>query len=186
MNGSLPNLANPEVYAGANVTRTDWLDEIFRTAMTQHYGISLSGGTEKISSILSVTYDKKEGTIMNTWSESLGAKLYTDLRPTKWLKVSEHISFEYLDGQGKVNRSHTGPILGAMWFPSSASVYDRDADGNVIYDDNGKPKYGGIASTADMAAGVVRSQCRESGRPARDDAQPLSGDAVLLDDLGSR
>ena len=56
--------------------------------MTQHYGISLSGGTEKISSILSVTYDKKEGTIMNTWSESLGAKLHTDLRPTKWLKVS--------------------------------------------------------------------------------------------------
>ena len=61
VNGSLPNLANPEVYAGADVTRTDWLDEIFRTGMTQHYGISLSGGTEKISSILSVTYDKKEG-----------------------------------------------------------------------------------------------------------------------------
>ena len=155
VNGSLPNLANPEVYAGADVTRTDWLDEIFRTGMTQHYGISLSGGTEKISSILSVTYDKKEGTIMNTWSESLGAKLHTDLRPTKWLKVSEHVSFEYLDGQGKVNRSHTGPILGAMWFPSSASVYDRDAEGNIIYDDKGKSKYGGIASSADMAAGVT-------------------------------
>ena len=155
VNGSLPNLANPEVYAGADVTRTDWLDEIFRTGMTQHYGISLSGGTEKISSILSVTYDKKEGAIMNTWSESLGAKLHTDLRPTKWLKVSEHVSFEYLDGQGKVNRSHTGPILGAMWFPSSASVYDRDAEGNIIYDDKGKPKYGGIASSADMAAGVT-------------------------------
>lgn len=155
VNGSLPNLANPEVYAGADVTRTDWLDEIFRTGLTQHYGISLSGGTEKISSILSVTYDKKEGTIMNTWSESLGAKLHTDLRPTKWLKVSEHVSFEYLDGQGKVNRSHTGPILGAMWFPSSASVYDRDAEGNIIYDDKGKPKYGGIASSADMAAGVT-------------------------------
>lgn len=155
VNGSLPNLANPEVYAGANVTRTNWLDEIFRTAMTQHYGISLSGGTEKISSILSVTYDKKEGTIMNTWSESLGAKLHTDLRPTKWLKISEKVSFEYLDGQGEVNRSHTGPILGAMWFPSSASVYDRDAEGNIIYDDKGKPKYGGIASSADMAAGVT-------------------------------
>ena len=155
VNGSLPNLANPEVYAGADVTRTDWLDEIFRTGMTQHYGISLSGGPEKISSILSVTYDTKEGPIMNTWSESLGAKLHTDLRPTKWLKVSEHVSFEYLDGQGKVNRSHTGPILGAMWFPSSASVYDRDAEGNIIYDDKGKPKYGGIASSADMAAGVT-------------------------------
>ena len=42
-----------------------------------------------------------------------------------------------------------------MWFPSSASVYDRDAEGNIIYDDKGKPKYGGIASSADMAAGVT-------------------------------
>ena len=72
-NGSLPNLANPEVYAGANVTRTDWLDEIFQTGFTQHYGVSVSGGTEKLQSILSVTYDDKEGTLLNTWSQSLGA-----------------------------------------------------------------------------------------------------------------
>lgn len=154
-NGSLPNLANPAVYAGANITRTNWLDEIFRAGLTQHYGISLSGGTERLSSVLSVTYDKKEGTIINTWSESLGAKLSTDFKPVKWLKVSERASFEYTDGQGNVNRSHTGPILGALWFPASASVYDRDADGKIIYGDNGKPKWGGIASTADMAAGVV-------------------------------
>ena len=121
-NGSLPNLANPAVYAGANITRTNWLDEIFRAGLTQHYGISLSGGTERLSSVLSVTYDKKEGTIINTWSESLGAKLSTDFKPVKWLKVSERVSFEYLDGQGNVNRSHTGPILGALWFPASALV----------------------------------------------------------------
>lgn len=34
-------------------------------------------------------------------------------------------------------------------------MYDRDAEGNIIYDDKGKPKYGGIASSADMAAGVT-------------------------------
>lgn len=154
-NGSLPNLANPEVYAGANVTRTDWLDEIFQTGFTQHYGVSVSGGTEKLQSILSVTYDDKEGTLLNTWSQSLGAKLHTTFKPVKWLKLSERVSFEYSNGQGNVSTSHTGPILGAMWFPASASVYDRDAEGNLVYGDNGKPKYGGIASSADMEAGVT-------------------------------
>ena len=86
-NGSLPNLANPEVYAGANVTRTDWLDEIFRTGLTQHYGVSISGGTEKLQSILSVTYDDKEGTLLNTWSQTLGAKLHTTFQPSRHIDV---------------------------------------------------------------------------------------------------
>lgn len=63
---SLPNLANPQVYAGANVTRTDWLDEIFRTGLTRTMPCRLPAGSETLSSILSVTYDKKEGTLLNT------------------------------------------------------------------------------------------------------------------------
>lgn len=153
-NGQLPTLANPAVYAGANVTRTDWLDEIFQTGFTQHYSASISGGTEKMQTILSVTYDKKEGTLINTSSDELGAKFSTSWKPVKWLKLSERVSFEYSDGQGRVSTSHTGPILGAMWFPASASIYDRDAEGNILYGDNGKPKWGSIASTIDMAAGV--------------------------------
>lgn len=154
-NGSLPNLANPKVYAGANITRTNWLDEIFRTGLTQHYAASITGGSETLSSIFSVTYDKKEGTLLNTWSQALGAKLNTEFRPLKWLKISERVNFEYSDGQGRVSTSHTGPILGALWFPSSASLYDYDADGNLIYGDDGKPKWGGIATSVDMANGVA-------------------------------
>ena len=107
---SLPNLANPQVYAGANVTRTDWLDEIFRTGLTQHYAVSITGGSETLSSILSVTYDKKEGTLLNTWSQALGAKLHTEFKPVKWLKLSERVNFEYSNGQGNISTSHTGPI----------------------------------------------------------------------------
>ena len=40
-NGSLPNLANPAVYAGANITRTNWLDEIFRAGLTRNVLIRL-------------------------------------------------------------------------------------------------------------------------------------------------
>ena len=116
--------------------------------------MSITGGSETLSSILSVTYDKKEGTLLNTWSQALGAKLHTEFKPVKWLKLSERVNFEYSNGQGNISTSHTGPIYGAMWFPASASVYDRDANGNIVYGNDGKPKWGGIASSADMASGV--------------------------------
>ena len=40
----LPALADPSVYKYANVTRTNWLDEIFRTGTKQHYALTVSGG----------------------------------------------------------------------------------------------------------------------------------------------
>lgn len=144
-NGALPNLANPAGYKGANITRTNWVDEIFQTGLSQHYGVSISGGSDVVSSILSVSYDKKQGTIMNTYSEGFSAKWQTEYKLSKWLKVSERVAFDYSNGQGKINTSHTGPILGAFWFPSSASVYDIDVNGNTIFNADGTPKWGGIA-----------------------------------------
>ncbi len=85
---------------------------------------------------------------------SAGCETPYGIQAVKWLKLSERVNFEYSNGQGNISTSHTGPIYGAMWFPASASVYDRDANGNIVYGDDGKPKWGGIASSADMASGV--------------------------------
>ncbi len=144
-NKFLPSLANPKMYPGANVTKTNWLDEIFRTGLTQHYGISLSGGTEKMQSVFSLSYDKKDGVILNTYSKSIGAKLFTNYKIKDWLSVSERVSFDYSNGQGGVNISHTGPIMGALWFPASASVWESDKEGNPVYNDNGERLYGGTS-----------------------------------------
>ena len=76
----LPSASNPEVYPWGNVTRTDWLDEIFQTGFTQHYAATISGGSEKVQSIFSVSYDKKDGVLLNTYSESFNGKLQTDFK----------------------------------------------------------------------------------------------------------
>ncbi|MEG0806895.1 MAG: TonB-dependent receptor [Alistipes sp.] len=144
-NNFLPSLANPAVYSGANITQTNWLDEIFRTGLTQHYGISLSGGSEKLQSVFSLSYDKKDGVILNTNSKSVGAKLFTNYKINKWLSLSERVSFDYSNGQGGVNISHTGPIMGAMWFPSSASVWEQSKEGEPVYNDDGDRLYGGTS-----------------------------------------
>ena len=141
----LPSASNPEVYPWGNVTRTDWLDEIFQTGFTQHYAATISGGSEKVQSIFSVSYDKKDGVLLNTYSESFNGKLQTDFKLTNWLKISERASFVVSNGQGNVDTSHQGPIMGAIWYPRAASVYEMNEDGTYARDEKGNRYYGGTS-----------------------------------------
>lgn len=52
--------------------------------------------------------------LLNTYSESFNGKLQTDFKLTNWLKISERASFVVSNGQGNVDTSHQGPIMGAV------------------------------------------------------------------------
>lgn len=52
--------------------------------------------------------------LLNTYSESFNGKLQTDFKLTNWLKISERASFVVSNGQGNVDTSHQGPIMGAI------------------------------------------------------------------------
>ena len=150
---TLPSAANPELYPWGNVQRTDWLDEIFNSALTQHYDVSISGGTETMQSVFSVSYDNSEGVLLNTHSQALNAKLQTTYKVADWFKITERASFQHTNGQGDVNTSHEGPIMGALWYPSSASVYELNEDGSPVYNEDGSQMYGGTSPRWASAAG---------------------------------
>lgn len=141
--GTLPNEANPETYAYGAVTRTDWLDEIFRTGSLEHYAVSLSGGSEAIKAFGSFSYDKDQGILENTFSRKFGAKMNVDFQVAKWLKVSERVTFQYQNGQGDLQSGHQGVLSDAVFFPRSATIYDYDRNGNILYDEHKKPLYHG-------------------------------------------
>lgn len=69
---TLPPVSDPTKYPYGTVTRTNWLDEIFRTGRLNHYALSLSGGSDKIKSFASVSYDKDQGILNNTYSDKIG------------------------------------------------------------------------------------------------------------------
>lgn len=140
---TLPSAADPELFPWGNVTRTDWLDEIFRNGFKQHYAVTVSGGSEKLKNILSLSYDNNEGVLLNTWSKKFQGRLQSDFQVTKWLKVYERVSFNVSNGQGNVDTSHEGPIMGAVWYPRSASVYEMNEDGSYALDDKGEKIFGG-------------------------------------------
>ena len=142
---TLPTSADPTQYKWANVTNTDWLNEIFRKGFRQHYAATVSGGGDKLQSVLSVSYDDNKGVLLNTWSKVFSGKLQSDWHVAKWLKLYERVSVKVSNGQGNVNTSHQGPIMAAMWYPRSATVWETNEDGTLALDAKGEKYYGGTS-----------------------------------------
>lgn len=141
---SIPSGINPEIYPYGLVTHTDWIDEVFRTGNMQRYAVSLNGGSESLKAYVSAEYSKTEGTLLNTYSENLGAKANIDFKINKWASLSQRVNYVYTNGQGDLNTSsHTGVTASAMFMPPSATVYEMDQKGNYVLDRAGNRKFGG-------------------------------------------
>jgi TonB-linked SusC/RagA family outer membrane protein len=142
---TLPMVADPARYPYGTVTRTDWIDEVLRTGQTQHYAISLSGGSESIKALASFSYDRDEGIMLNTYSESLNGKVVVDFQPTKWLRISERLAINHWRGLGNVwNESHQGILLYSVFYPRSTSLYEYEEDGTTpVLNEKGEHAFSG-------------------------------------------
>ena len=146
---------NPEIFPYGNVTRTDWMDAIFRTGSLEHYALSLSGGSDTMEGFASFAYDDDKGVLLNTYARKFSAKANLDFQVVKWLKVSERVSYEYKNGQGDVGTGHEGVLNQAVFFPRSASIYDYDKEGKLMIDEKtGKPLYHGTIPRWASAEGI--------------------------------
>ncbi|MDR1681242.1 MAG: TonB-dependent receptor [Prevotellaceae bacterium] len=141
---TLPAVFDAGRYPYGTRTRTDWLDEIFRTGQVQHYAASLSGGSETLKAFASFAYDKTDGLLINTWKEQLNGKFNVDFQIAKWLTFSQKGTYQYSNGQGGIRtNTHESYIVEALGYPPSATVYEYDRAGNLLFGDDGSPLYGG-------------------------------------------
>lgn len=152
--GKLPSTADPEQYPYGNITRTNWMDEIFRTGYLEHYALSLSGGNEKLKAFVSFNMDRDKGILENTFARKFGGKANIDFQINKWIKFSEQFTYQFTDGQGSVNTGHEGVLANAVFFPRSATVYDTDKAGNILYDDYQRALYHGTLPRWAAAEGM--------------------------------
>ncbi|MGK6352835.1 TonB-dependent receptor [Parapedobacter sp. DT-150] len=148
-NRTLAPAQDPVAYPYGAVTRTNWVDEVFRTANVQHYAVSLSGGSETLKALGSFSYDKNEGTLLNTFSNLMNGKLNLEFQPAKWLKITERGSFSYSNGQGNVdNFGHGGVLMQSIFYPRSATIYEHNPDGTIATDSEGNLLFGGLFPVA--------------------------------------
>ncbi|MGV3763533.1 SusC/RagA family TonB-linked outer membrane protein [Parapedobacter sp.] len=127
---NLPLVYDPEQFPYGNETRTDWVDEIFRTGKVQHYDVTISGGSESINALASLAYDDTEGTLLNTWSKNLTARLNLGFKFNKWASLNQNLLYGYSNGQSNIGSGHTGAVFSAMAYPRFNEMYEYDDQGN--------------------------------------------------------
>lgn len=106
-------------------TRTNWMDEIFRTAPYQRHNVVLNSGTATSSNRLSLSYDEDQGTLINTYKKTLGIRYNGSFQLNKWVTVRENLTWSNYQSRGaNTDSGYYGPILSAIWMPASAEVYN--------------------------------------------------------------
>jgi TonB-linked SusC/RagA family outer membrane protein len=116
------NLLNPW---GA-VTRTDWMEEVFRRGLVENYGINISGGNEDLNLYASFNYQNKEGILLNTFSKKFSGKLTGVFRYNDNIKLTQTLQIRQDESRSANTTSgYSGVIVSAYYMPSSAPVYDE-------------------------------------------------------------
>jgi TonB-linked SusC/RagA family outer membrane protein len=150
---TVPTVYNPTLFPYGNVTRTNWIDEIFRAGKMQHYDVTMSGGTADLKALGSVSYDNTEGTLINTYNQKLTSRLNVDFKLNEWATLRQKMTYDYSNGKSNIGDGHTGSIFGAMAYPRFSTVYEFDESGNPVYGTSGQQLYGGTVPRWALAKG---------------------------------
>lgn len=106
-------------------TRTDWMDEIFRTAPYQRHNVALNVGTESFKNRISFSYDNDQGTLINTFNKSINLRYNASMKLNKWVTISEDFVWKNTQSRGiDTGSAYSGAILSALYMPRSATVYN--------------------------------------------------------------
>ncbi|WP_405415869.1 SusC/RagA family TonB-linked outer membrane protein [Maribacter sp. Asnod1-A12] len=100
---------------------TDWLDEIYRTAVTQNASITLENGNEKSKFLFSASYLNRDGIQIHTGYKRGSTRLNSEFKIGDRIKVGEHTNISFSRKSG-----------GQSWYNMATRmsplvpVYDND------------------------------------------------------------
>ncbi|WP_375324133.1 SusC/RagA family TonB-linked outer membrane protein [Flagellimonas sp. GZD32] len=126
-NGASPVI--PETIQGVPVTMvvpeggTDWLDEIYRSAVTQNVSLTLENGNEKSKFLFSTSYLNRQGIQIHTGFKRGSARLNSEFKVGDRVRIGQHanISFDRRSGGQSWNNF-------ALRMSPLVPVYDTDGN----------------------------------------------------------
>ena len=118
----------------------DWLDEaMVDNPLRQEYDVTISGGTDKTKYMFSLGYLDEEGMLKTTSFSRYSGRMNIDTEVTKWLKAGINANYSRNESNtgvegtsGSSNVWYTAQLMAPI-FP----VFEKDAEGNTIYDNLG-------------------------------------------------
>lgn len=78
---------------GNAIYDTDWQDEVMRTAVSNRHYLTISDGTERSKTTLSVGYQNENGILMNTWYKRINAKLANVFKINSNVELNTSLSY---------------------------------------------------------------------------------------------
>ncbi|MDD5862710.1 MAG: TonB-dependent receptor plug domain-containing protein [Prevotella sp.] len=147
---------NPQATLGNVVTNNGtsyllypdkWKDLAYRTGLRQEYNVSVNGGTDQFSFYGSGSYLSNEGVNYGAGYKRYSGMMKADYQARPWLKMGVNTRFIHTNSD-----SNYSTYAGVLKMPNIYPAFVRDANGNILTDDNGKVyDYGDDAVT-----GIVR------------------------------
>ncbi|WP_375337982.1 SusC/RagA family TonB-linked outer membrane protein [Bacteroides sp. ET225] len=108
----------------------DYSREIFRTAVTQNYDLSISGGNEKTKFLASFRYQNDQGVLQKSMSETYNWRLKVDTKIKKWLEVGLNFYGNYRKSSSPRVNAYRGIFQSAMYFDNTMSPKDENGEYN--------------------------------------------------------
>ncbi len=136
------NFGNTLDLNSPGVILTDWLDEISRTAVTQSYKLSMSGGSDKTSYAGSFSYLNQEGVIKTSKFDRYNGNIRIDQDVNNRLKAGISVNIGFNNRGGIVSATsenangRSGIIANALLFGPAQGNIDIDED--VELDEDGR------------------------------------------------
>ena len=85
--GANTGFSEEELYNGQNDITSDWVSPITRTGIQHNHSLSFSGGTDKTTYYLGVSYTNQQGIIINSDYERFSGKINIEQEVKPWLKI---------------------------------------------------------------------------------------------------
>ncbi len=155
---SLPGFAaSPEQLELLKSYDTDWQDALLRDSYIQSNSLSFSGATDDFNYFLSFGYDKNTGIIDNIDGfERISTRLNTTYQAKEWLEIGANISLSRSSTDLPRDRNNVQNPFRAMYdYNPYDPLYARDAEGNIITEDDGTPVYNTTRSGFPVAKALI-------------------------------
>ena len=120
----------------------EWLPTLYRqiTDSRQEYNINAAAATEKHNIFASVSYLKENGYLRNTDFERFTGRVNANFNPVSYFKFGVNLMATYENELG--NQFDDGTManpFGQVNIAPAYPYYEHDANGNIVYDNSGKP-----------------------------------------------
>lgn len=120
----LDNPANTFQIVRSNPVGTNWFKEATRTAPITNHDLTLSGGTDKSTFLVSLNYFNQQGIFLETFSRRYSLRANSTFKIKDRIRIGQNVQATYRDGRGFGNLSEGNPVSQSYRMQPIVPVYD--------------------------------------------------------------